>query len=533
MARRAASEPADGGHVQRAGRRGRDLKPPATPLGIVLTQWLAQREISASAFAQRLGVSRTTLWRLLQGRSTFTHRLRLVDFCRALGLNGPEAEDFMAACERRVAVRPFPAGPAADRGLSGGGLSGADGPEAGLTAFLVEQLRVRGLSRAEFARRVAVAPSTISRILGGRVRRTHRVALDAVARALGLDETQQRRLRSLALRAGLFALRPQLVAPAPRFFALEQRMGQSLDAIEQEVDELRGRRNQGEVMPVLQRIRALFAQLYDGPAPTSDLARAPELVSAMLRVGLEYCEAQAAALNWYARVPCMIRTCDRMAEEVLQHLPFPPKRFVSEYGHVINLRAPQYRNWRPISSSRPKRDAHEGIWELTWALDHLMPHLHEPTLQLELLRNRAHTYLVSGDARNWVADLEAAQAILDRIERGERGAFQALVTYSWGEGYKRIAALPQLGREHQRRYAHVAMERLQDAVVQFPPEWAGYALLAKIAEAQCLMWLDPDETLRRVELLRAEAQSIYPALAAKIERTAEQAKQHRRERQAR
>jgi hypothetical protein len=50
-------------------------------------------------------------------------------------------------------------------------------------------------------------------------------------------------------------------------------------------------------------------------------------------------------------------------------------------------------------------------------------------------------------------------------------------------------------------------------------QWAGHAILSGVAEAQCLILIDPEESMRRAKSLQMEAQRIYPAIVQKIDRT--------------
>ena len=87
---------------------------------------------------------------------------------------------------------------------------------------------------------------------------------------------------------------------------------------------------------------------------------------ARLRVGFEYCQALAARLPWYARRPRMIALLDRVEGEVLQY--FPMSMFASERGHLINLRAPLYRDLRgPLT---PAAAYQRTIAELTDGIEH-------------------------------------------------------------------------------------------------------------------------------------------------------------------
>jgi hypothetical protein len=108
---------------------------------------------------------------------------------------------------------------------------------------------------------------------------------------------------------------------------------------------------------------------------------------------------------------------------------------------------------------------------------------------------------------------------------------QALIVYSWSEGYKRLASQPHLLSRARQQYLQEAQcaVRTGEAVFQRSLPWRGYALLARIAEAQCLVWSEPEEALARAKELRTEAQTVYPALMVKIDRAAEAARRRQSE----
>jgi hypothetical protein len=235
-------------------------------------------------------------------------------------------------------------------------------------------------------------------------------------------------------------------------------------------------------------------------------------------VGFEQCEAQAASLPWYERAATMIQTLDRMEQEVLGG--FPLNQFSSERDHLINLRAPQYRSSRHADHAALVYG--EDIKELTHAIKSYQFYLYgrEPSLYVELLRNRAHLYLLSRDQARWRKDLEAADQAAHTMSGAVGEQFRALVTYSWGEGYKRSAIAPGVSLRDRQRLSRTGIDLLQrgrDVFVRHP-NWEGYALLARIAEAQCLTWLDANAALHVTAALRETAQRQYPALVQKVNR---------------
>lgn len=507
-------------------RPGRPRKAPTSPLGALIARKMDARGISAQTLAARLAISRATLWRLMSGVEASSRRVTGESLCRALELTGVEQSAFMRECARYVTSPTFLAGDLPDRRTAGAAAHGADSsqlhtPEVGAEdtprlrfgRFLRACLRAKGVSQSWLARQIKVAPSTISRLARGKLATTHRVEAEAICRALDLNAMDRRAFFALAAEAYLMPLAVRTALVQLRFRALEQRAGVSLEEVESEVVKLRARRNQGDVKVSYRRAKALFEAMFQSHTPITRLIRSPELARAKLLVGFEYCEAQAAYLNWYSRVPHMIATLNTMESEVIVY--FPPSAFASERGHLLNLRGPLY-------YKRPDRyyttdGLDETISELTHALIGIRTDA--PSLWVELLRNRAHAYLLHDNVQAWQDDLQTARRVASGIQGHERERWQALVEYSWGEGYKRLANWRALQRDTRQRYVEKALHALLEgeAVFHRYHAWQGYELLARIAQAQCLILQDADEALRRVEALRAAAEGFYPSLLAKID----------------
>lgn len=519
-----------------ATRKGRRRKPSSSSLGALVMSRMDALHMPTEVFARRLGVSRTTVWRLLQGKTAFSNRVTLADLCRSLEFEGSERRAFVQAYERER-LGHSRAHRGAKRRLAPGAGTGTDEvrpaegatatPPARFGAFLAARIARAGLSHHQFAQAVGVAPSTLSRVLRGKIRMTHTLDVRAIAHILELDRTDRRLLGELAMDAGVIALGVSAAPPNLPFLGLERSLGRTLDDIDREVISLRERRNRGEVAVAYGEARALFSRLFDYPLPVTTMVKSPELARVKLRVGFEHCEAQAAALRWYERAVEMKRTLDRMEADVLRH--FPPRELASEYGHLVNLRAPLLRE-QPAASHGAAGGPDESIWQFTWAFESLMPWIVEPTLKVELLRNRAHTYLLrrgDGDLARWRTDLTTAASVAAAIRGPDREAFRALVEYSWGEGYKRLAYALGLTPRQRAQHVRQAMDALAAGNAEFRtrPQWQGYSLLARIAAAQCVAWQDLDEALRQGEQLRADALRTYPALAQKVDRTMSLARQ--------
>lgn len=529
------------GEMEPIKHRGRPRKKPTYPLGVLIVEQMDMRGISVLTLAGRLNISRATLWRFLQGKEEFSRRITVEALCRALELTGDERAAFVRACARYVEnASQGEHGIATDEETAGAGAGAAHGvasdhdgsPLLRFGHFLDVRLRAMGVSQSDLAKQLKVAPSTISRLTRGKLATTHKVDVDSMCRALGLDVMDRRAFLALAAEASLLPIVYRNAPAQLHFHPLERFIGRPFEDVEREVGELRERRNRGEVAESYRRAKELFEALFDAPVSSSRVAQSPEFARAKLQVAFEYCEAQAAHLGWYARVPMMIETLTRMEMEVISQ--FPTNVFASEYGHLFNLRGPLFYK-RPNASAMPDRFG-ETIRELTRALDNMRRDYSEPTLQVELLRNRAHAHLLRGelrgemvDIRKWQDDLEMARRVASGIQGHAGETFQALVEYSWGEGYKRLATQRDRYLPDRKRYASKALNVLPAGAAVFHRHhyWEGYELLARIAEAQSLMLYDADESLRRLDALRATADVFYPSLLAKIDRAATVALRHK------
>lgn len=500
---------------------GRPMHTPASEPGRFIARRLQELGLAQGDFAARLCVSRTTIWRMLHGKTAYTTRPALGALCDALELTSAQRTALMrlsGASDQSPAATtgaaPHPSATAS---------SGLGSPEPDqmasaqqLRAFLKRQLKLAHMTSTSFAAQLGVTTSTVTRLLNGDAASTHRIRPQRVAAVLHLEGYDRRTFLWIAFQAGLFAVTPQAPRPRGPMAQLERRLGLALDQVAPAVAALAVRRDRGEVADVYRQTRQLFVRLFDDVTPT--LRRSAEVAQARLRVGFAYCEALAAALPWYQREAQMIAVLDRMQQEVVQY--FPPTIFASEYGHIVNLRAPLYRT---VDRGRPPRGEYQAcIAELTDGLEHSISPRAEPTLHIELLRNRAHTYLYDRDSSRWRQDLEVAERLANGL-RGEEGdQFRALVTYSWGEGYTHLVRQPDLVAALRRRYVQEALALLATAEPIFRryPPWQGYALLAGIARAECLVSSAPDEAARQLRVLHREAEQHYPALTAKIARVA-------------
>ena len=517
-----------------ASQPGRPAKAPESPLGAVIAEQAQAKGIRLQTVASRLHISRATLWRWLNRRTAFSRRVTTAQLCQALGLDGEERAAFMRACAPHAQDAEGNSseyfGQTATTTVHDGSqlrTSTAEVLAIKWGSLLAEYMNAKRLSQSEVAHQLNVAPSTISRLIRGKIATTHAVSADELCCVLDLDKMSRRAFLTLAAHAGVFPLIHRVSPAHLRFHELERALGLTLPEIEEEITRLRERRNHGEVAAVYRRARELFQVLFLTSTSEAWLDGSRELARAKLAVGFEYCEAQAAHLDWYARTPAMMQTLNQLEADVLQH--FPVRAFASEINHLLNVRGPLY--YKMPTRTGAADGYQECIRELTGAIENLRSLCYEPTLYIELLRNRAHAYLLQGTGheQQWSEDLKQAEREAEKIATTERETFQALVEYSWAEGCKHLQYRPQIPLARRREYMRRALRMLSDSEEVFENhyQWGGYDLLAKIAEAQCLIAADADEALLRLKYLRIPTQRLYPSLLAKIERAEAVALRHK------
>src|SRR5579872_2031740 len=292
-------------------RKGRTLETPETPIGRLIVEHLRTANLTETALAERLHVSRVTLWRLLRGQTIFTNRIRVLDLCHALELEGEREAAFIrvwleasgprvrptrrGAKARALAEQVITAMRESESENTGEDASTHGERAAAFSAFVVERVRMAGTSYTKVARALGVKTSTLTRLLHGQTAATHQVRAEALADALALDTLSRRTFLRLAMEAGVFALGARNGA-APyqtHFTELERSVGKPLDALDMEIGELQPLCDNGGALRVLPRAQWIFTQLYDLGGDPERVKRSPELARVKLHAGFLLIVAQA------------------------------------------------------------------------------------------------------------------------------------------------------------------------------------------------------------------------------------------------
>jgi hypothetical protein len=248
---------------------------------------------------------------------------------------------------------------------------------------------------------------------------------------------------------------------------------------------------------------------YDRLALLGVPASDERLADAKARVGLLLGAAQEAAIPWYRRARVTITTYSRVEADAV--FPFPLQRRAHVSARLLERRAPLYREIGDLQRSAAQFD--DALYWVGWTED--------DALRVTVYRARAHVWAVQGDERRWRLDLDAACRYAERMRGPQREVMRGLVVYAEAEGLKRLAYHPRMARDERGRlaYAQQALDCFVRARHLAETEWYAHAVLAGVSEAQCLVWVDPEEAARRAAVMRAETVQIYPSLAQKVERT--------------
>ena len=366
-------------------------------------------------------------------------------------------------------------------------------------ALLQAELCERHISARELARRLGVAPATVTRFLNGAVARS-RLRIEAVCDAMGLREGSMRRRELLRL-AAAGALALSVGAPV-----MLRTRGLDLDEVARRMDGLERLRAAGrlqeawdaaqepELRGMIRRARTLERDVparatrfrYDFVVATMREQRAPWTVSA---------ERATQVVAWY---------------EVVQHelLRFsPPSEVSHELAQIHERIAPLYRE---------KGDYNASVWSFDFALQQRAERAEDMALAVHLWRNRAHVWATRYDERRWREDLDAAGRMVERLPADMRDELHGLLTYSAGEGLKRLANRTGLEWRDRQALARQARDTLLRSLTQTRQQWAAHEAVTRLSAAQALVLLDPAAALAELDHLEPLVRAMMPAHVGKL-----------------
>lgn len=379
-------------------------------------------------------------------------------------------------------------------------------PPNELAACIQKHLDTLGLTRAELAKRLNVSPSTIGRLLNGDTRVVQRVSAERICEVLGLDEMERRAFLKLAgeVSAASFAMATGTLFPK----VLDQTM--NLEFADSHIDALQRLLNKGEAVYVLESAKFWYNKLLQEYPDTKDA----RIATAQMRFGMLLGSAQIFVLPWYQRSGKAIRTFNHIEGHIIcrfdLHGPFRHM-----HAQLIGHRAPLYRELKLFEESIKQFD--DGLSYIEGIDDEM--------LHTSLMRNRAHIMAILGDELHWAREIETAARYAQRLHRMQSENFISMVINMQSEGYRRLAfslrtdcSLPT-----REKYAKLALEGFQRSGevserLGFRYREVARRLVVQVSEAQCLVWLDPHESIRKAEALRSLGLQFYPTILDKIDR---------------
>ena len=287
--------------------------------------------------------------------------------------------------------------------------------------------------------------------------------------------------------------------------------GVDLDQADSCATDLQNHFQRGNLNHVLKEACRHFHLLEQAAFPI-DMTRAAEIQT---RFGMLFAQAQECTLPWYERATPVVNTYNYIVATVRSKLPL--RSHPLYYAELLARQAPLYREMGNLE---------ESLKHFSLALDYCLREGSDSDLLVEICYSRAHIWAVAGDERRWKADLNRAMEYAQKADLANNDSLFRLIMYTEGEGYKRLAHNTHLDISDDRRrwYASQALACFQQSHME-RSQWAGHAILSRVAEAQSLILMDADEAIRRAEHLREEAQRIYPSIVQKIDRSIDVARQ--------
>ncbi len=527
------------------GRPANEVDEAENPLGNFLQNKLLSIGMTQEDFAQKLGVSREMVRRLIYVGPLDIHNSLVEGIYQALGLDDEEQKqfqlllftstsvDFLPVEAFQGSVDAYPsdlqtashsldkasllhAKPyeiSREKSSSDGRGRSAKAPKTDIGKFLDTHLKAKGMKRSELAQAVEVSPSTITRFMQGNTSAIRKDTKEHICQELGLDNAARCEFDRLTFHE------PTAMLVLHKFTHID------LEELINRLNTLQGHYDKGYVEFVwLEAYR--FYNLLRKAGFSKQESRAIEL---QWRFGMLGGSAKEAFLTWEERVVPTIKFYDYIENEVRAKLP---ERQAELYiAQIQARRAPLYRELGGLIPERSDYYYEQSRKQFSKALDVYIHHKdtsEEKRLLVELYYSRAHVYAVQGMKHFWERDIELAQMRAhEEKDDAHRRELVSLVTYTQGEGFKRLAFNSDtvFSLEEKEEFARKGLECFKMSHMN-ESKWVGHGILNKVALTQCLAFVAPDEALKEAERLRVDAQQRYPSIVQKIDRTINYARQH-------
>jgi transcriptional regulator with XRE-family HTH domain len=375
-------------------------------------------------------------------------------------------------------------------------------PSTELGLCIQQHLDRLGITRTELAKRLHVSPSTVGRLLNGDTRVVQRVSVENICNALELNEIDRRVFLKLAgvASAGTFALATGAYVTRS---TQSQEKTIDLDLAEDHANTLQRLLDRGDAQYVVESARRWYDR-FSVKQPSRDI----RLGVLQARFGILLGHAHEFVVPWYHRGQVAIQTYNAVESDVI--LRFDLKTMRKEYAILLARRAPLLREVGQYEESAAQFE--DGIY---WVKT-----VDDPLVRADLFRSRMHISAVQGDQMRWQRELEEARKDALFLDPGYQQEVFGLLDYVEGEGYKRFAYNTRMNFSIRMReaYAMQALQSFAQAAQSTSMCPDTQKMLMQVSEAQCLVWIDPQEAFHQVEMLRFIAEQQFPALVEKIDR---------------
>ena len=409
-------------------------------------------------------------------------------------------------------------------------------PGSRLGRFLYRQLKAHGITQSQLAKRLKVSSATITRLIQGETKRLKTVTIEDFCEAIGLSSEQTREFKVLAAEGDLvFAAstpatpRP-LDSPTPLFryrhldldvldsalMGWSTALGHNHDPI----DVL------NRLIPINQTLKELQEQSLN-----------PRVADLRISGGMLIAAVKEAVLPWRTQRPVeSIRVYDDLEKLFFEDPRKLPKGFERHQARLMLRRAILYRE---------RDEVERCLEELELIRSFDLDRVEDHTLQVALATQSLHTTTTFMEPTEriiseWQKSADKIRARIDAfpIVAAEKEHLQAVVDYTMGVGWKRFMWRLHTQTPSARTPTRMIEEYARNAVswldtLRKGPEGAHAVrninmyhesisdslaapeMAASVIDA--LVWSNPEEALARAEQLRADAESRFPTVLAKLD----------------
>ena len=399
-----------------------------------------------------------------------------------------------------------------------------------LGQFIQKHLKSLDMTQTELAKRLGVNRSSVSRILNGSTQYIRRVDSESLCEALELNvkdrqdfhmlvkEMQEMNRRSFLEKAGKAVVTSfAFSVGVPHLIKYRT----NLDLAKDHVNWLERRLGEGDKPEAIMKSASLWYRKLTEEAPQT---KEQPLAEVQIQFGLLLGNAQSLALPLDQRAAAAIPTFNAV-NAIIDNFGLHTF-FMREYAQLLAHRGVHYRGLGLIQQSDD---------DYKFGID-LAERSEDPLLRVTLLRLLAHNRAVRGEEDAWSRQLDEGERASSRLSPPYRAGALAHLAYVRAGGYRRLAFNTRLNLPRSIRIAYAekaltSAARSYEAIERDPESSRlllqtvdernprAHYLTAQVADAQCFILLDPEETIRRIEHLWDEVMKFYPSLLPRMRQT--------------